>query len=369
MNKEKLKVCVLLPVHWSFNIGGAEFQAKCIVERLAADDNVEVYYLARKTDKKYKPKNYTLVNINSLAYLSKYGYFLDAFKLLRWLYKIRPDVIYQRVGCAYTGIAALYSRIKKIKMIWHISSIMDVQQNKICLMKPHHFFESILFRFGVRNAGFIIAQTKEQSDSLSRFLGRPADAIIRNFHPLPDKTNFEKDKPLKIIWVANIKQNKNPELFINLAYDLGRNYPSVQFIMIGGPAYYDPEYQDIIEKRINEVQNLSYLGKKSIEEVNQILESSHLLINTSTFEGFPNTFIQAWSRKVPVISLNANPDNIFFTQKIGYCATDYYDMVKLTERLITNEEERKEMGNNAYHHSIHNYSFKNLDKLIAFIDQ
>ena len=42
---------------------------------------------------------------------------------------------------------------------------------------------------------------------------------------------------------------------------------------------------------------------------------SKILINTSSFEGFPNTFVQAWANGVPVISLKVDPDNIIKKKK------------------------------------------------------
>ena len=54
----------------------------------------------------------------------------------------------------------------------------------------------------------------------------------------------------------------------------------------------------------------STAARLSQAEVNALLEHTDLLVNTSDYEGFSNTFIQAWMRRVPVVSLRVDPDRL-----------------------------------------------------------
>ena len=72
--------------------------------------------------------------------------------------------------------------------------------------------------------------------------------------------------------------------------------------------------------------NLQYLGEVSQDEVNRRLREGHILVNTSRYEGFSNTFVQAWMRRVPVVSLTVDPDNILVRENIGFCSGTFKNL-------------------------------------------
>lgn len=102
---------------------------------------------------------------------------------------------------------------------------------------------------------------------------------------------------------------------MRMARDL-RGMRGVKFIMIGRAL--NTQWHREMLKKMSALENLEYLGECSLDEVNKILANAHIFVNTSTYEGFPNTYIQAWMRKVSVVSLNINPDNIIDRNRIGF---------------------------------------------------
>ena len=117
----------------------------------------------------------------------------------------------------------------------------------------------------------------------------------------------------------------------------------LQCIMIGAP-FPKSGQQSRIKRDIESVRNLTYLGALPFEEVNAILDQAHIFVNTSYCEGFPNTFIQAWMRKVPVVSLQWDPDNVIRRQRIGFVAGTFEKMVEQVLSLANNRQIRERMG-------------------------
>ena len=115
------------------------------------------------------------------------------------------------------------------------------------------------------------------------------------------------------------------------------------------------------------VPNLRHVGVLSQEDVNDTLCGSSLLVNTSHYEGFSNTFIQAWMRGIPVVSLNVNPDGLLDGQGIGLvCGTEeaLYQNVK---RLLDNPQLVRTMGERSRAFAIKEFSEANIDRIATLL--
>jgi len=360
----KIKACVVLPGHWSAVMGGAQYQTQCIVDAMIADGRFEVHYLARSIADDHQADGYELHTVHT-AFGRRKGYlFLDAPSLLRLLEKIRPDVIYQRTGSSYTGVTAWYAKRNQCRMIWHAASQADVsrdQLNGVGAFRLWQWADKKLLEYGIRRVGHIVTQTADQQAQLERSYGRQADAIIRNFHPLPGHLAAKPDR-VRVVWLANLKRVKQPEIFIDLAKDLKDKTDAV-FTIVGAPQG-AANWRHRLLARIEETPNIEYLGALSQDAVNDLLAVSHILVNTSKSEGFSNTFIQAWMRHMPVVSLSVNPDKVFIEQRVGICAGTYPLLVEATLSLIEDAQRRRAMGKEAAAYAQRHHTQTNVHQLL-----
>lgn len=356
---------MILPTHWSAGMGGAEYQVKCLIERLAPLDRFEIYYVAKRYDSSFAPMTHKVVPIGGLQGRLCRLFFADTLWLWKSLTAVRPDVLFQHNGCAYTGIAARYAQIRNIHMVWHVASDSDLVPS----LKDRHPFTIIdtkFLEYGIRNSPCITTQTFQQAHYLKKSYGRIPAAVVPNFQPLPQE-KIEKQEPVEIVWVANFKALKQPELFIRLAKDLRERCKGVRCTMIGAPTPSASAWQWSLETEIARIPHLTYHGALPLDMVNAILARAHIFINTSTYEGFPNTFIQAWLRKVPVVSLNVNPDGVFDDRQVGFYAGTYEKLLEQVLELIRNPALREQMGENAAAYARKMHSEDNALRLIEIL--
>jgi glycosyltransferase involved in cell wall biosynthesis len=367
--ERRKRLCMLMPGHWSRVMGGAQFQVKCFVEALAGTGRYEIFFLTRDCLPDYPASGYRLIRYGFPGARSRgiHRHLFEMAVLPQALKRIAPDIIYQRVGCGQTGIAAWYALKNHCKMVWHISSDNDLAASAVSISRlfVYRLLDRQLLNYGIRHAGNIIVQTEDQHALLQKNFKRRAAAIVPNFHPAPAEPLI-KQEPVKIVWVANLKELKQPEIFIRLAAEL-QEIHNAQFIMIGalqGTERLRRKYLKLIEG----VRALTYLGPKRQEEVNAILARSHILVNSSRYEGFPNTFIQAWLRQMPVVSLQVNPDRLIDRQGLGFVSGSYEKLKEDVSALISDSELRNRLGMKAQSFAAQYFSTRNAVKIMEIFE-
>ena len=118
------------------------------------------------------------------------------------------------------------------------------------------------------------------------------------------------------------------------------------------------KWHALLEKETKDLTNFTYKGALPIETVNAILAEAHIFINTSASEGFPNTFIQAWLRKVAIVSLHIDPDDVVKNNQLGFVSGSFPQLVNDVETLVEQTQEREAMAERGYQYAMANFSLK-----------
>ncbi len=326
-------------------IGGAELQSRYFCD--AIKDRYEIFYISisptHLKNEEIIENGVKIYIIKAKKTLNSYQYLLfhknDIIKILE---KENPNFIYIQECRSSLGFAANYCKNSGSKLIFHVASSNHVQPRKIKISKRILFdlWEYKWTVYGIKNSNFVIFQADYQKELFYKYFGIKKSSIIYNIHK-PVNKEIVKVNPIKVMWISNIKDVKRPLLFLDIVKRFANN-DQIQFIMVGRTDSLD--FNEKLIRLTKEINNFKYLGSLENSKINYMLEEAHILINTSSVEGFPNVFIQAWLREVVVVSLEIDPDNILVLNKIGYKSGNIEQMIKDIDYLSKNPNIRNLFG-------------------------
>lgn len=221
--------------------------------------------------------------------------------LVRALRRADADVYYQNCGEYVTGQIALWCRRHDRKFVYSIASDPDCD---VKLPKMQKKYEAELYRYGLLNADSVIVQTRKQQSILrdgygldSTVIPTPCVDAVGGEFVAPDPPN---DRP-HILWVGRIATVKRLEWLL----DIAEACPQYDFDVVGPVD--GTEYAAGLERRAARITNVVLHGRVDPADMRVMYTGKALLCCTSVWEGFPNTFLEAWSLGLPVVS-TVDPD-------------------------------------------------------------
>ncbi len=177
----------------------------------------------------------------------------------------------------------------------------------------------------------IVAQHEGQVSDCERWYGR-SPSLVPSCYALPQ--GHRADSNGVVLWVSTLRDWKRPELFLELASRL----PHVRFRMVGGPG--SEAGGDALFARIREsaarLPNLEFVGFVPFGEIDAHFNAARVFVNTSDFEGFPNTFLQSWSRWIPTVSF-FNTGSTLNGKPVVNVAGDMDEMAGAVARLMQDD--------------------------------
>jgi glycosyltransferase involved in cell wall biosynthesis len=338
-------VCFVSPTAYGFfadgidAVGGGDRQLSMVSRRLV--EEFEVHFVVgdhgqpatEEVDgvtlhRSYKPDPQSSV-------LSDVGKF---FRLGWAMHRADADVY---LYCGRPKMAAylyLITTLLDKRFIYYLANDPNVTDQPDELSTP----ERRLFERALSKA-MIVAQTDKQARLLAERYGVDAPVLPSGYEPVEDTlAHHERDA---FIWVGRIrKRQKRPDRFLDLAEQL----PDEEFVLIG-PRGLNESYCDEIERRADRLANVRYLGRVNEDVLHDYYRRAIALVNTSDYEGFPSTFLEAWRFNTPVVSYAVGVSRFINRDDDPGCAEGDQDVLrKLVSRLVTDVEFRRSLSEPTY---------------------
>lgn len=360
-----MKVCFIsLKSYHLFNpkikhsFGGAEVQIYLLCKELQKEKNIDLNVLVADFNQN-NLEVYNNIKIWKSLHLKR-DLIIQIYKFLKVFHKINADVYIQRTLTMYTGFIALYCKITKKKFIYMVSHDAEVDSSKIFYNKN---LKNLNLKLISKFSSHIIVQNDFQFQEL--FQKNINSTLIKSSIELNNK--YKVDTPLKkyILWVGRSENWKEPELFLEVV----ANFKFLNFVMICPKAINNPSLFEKIKKKSAIYPNLKFISYVPYDEIEDYFSKASLFINTSKKEGFPNTFLQAGKFKVPIISLNVNPNDFINQYKCGiYCQGKFDKLIKAIDLLEKNKLLYKLYSNKIFEYVKQNHcSHKNSKLLLKLL--
>jgi glycosyltransferase involved in cell wall biosynthesis len=213
----------------------------------------------------------------------------------RALRDVDADIYYQRSAEHLTAVIAEFCRRYGKRSIFAGASDMDFLPGRQLLRFQR---DRWLFEHGLARVDRIVAQNRAQQESCRANYGREA-VFIPSCYERQEGARADGDR---VLWVGTIHDYKQPEMLL----DIARRLPQRRFVMIGGPAVAGERlrqgYFEAIREQAAKLPNVEFKGFLPLAEVESWFDRARVLVNTSVYEGMPNTFMQAWARGIPAVA-------------------------------------------------------------------
>ena len=218
-------------------------------------------------------------------------------------------IVYRRASYEL-GLIGLYARLARRHLVFASANVTDFNYR---LIESHGVYRRVAYKLGVRMAQKIVVQTEEQA-ALCRSAFSRDPVVIKSIEPLSEMPD---EPPLAFLWVGRLEVYKRPLDYVALA----RAVPEAQFWMVAVPTPKPCEAERLLGEAVvaqaEELPNLDLLPPRTWEGIGVLIDRAVASVNTAEFEGMPNVLLEAWSRGVPALVLNHDPDGVVEQYQLG----------------------------------------------------
>lgn len=344
---------------------GSAISSQTCLNVLNSNENYEVASIRLNYSKSFS-------DLERISIRKAAGYIYTFFKILFYIIKKRPDLIY--IMPATTGYAFIrdFSLILLVKSFQH--NILFHLRTQIHESQKKHTIKGFIFRKAFQN-GKVIVLGKELKEGIDDYF--PPDDIFILPNAIKGKLDDEefnaleqsrktKDS-LRLLFISNMMKSKGWEKALDAASILLHNNYRFHFSFAGSwPSKKEEnDFYVLIEKYALE-NKVDYLGYIKQEQKQQVLTQSDVLVFPTEYpnEALPRVIIEAFEYGIPVISTrNGSIPSMIVHGKTGFLLDEVtpQQIASFLEKLY-DRNTLLEMGRNSRERFLRKYELSTFSK-------
>ena len=274
-------------------------------------------------------------------------------KIVEFVNEVEPDII-QCNGSdtlKYT-VAASYFFKKDIPLVYrNISIISEWISSLPKKLLYKRMFNRIAHVTSVGDealADFVKTYKYPQTRAEVIRRGVPVKGVNKSYLSKKLKKDLKISNNAKIaIHVGNFSPEKNHEFLLTVFAGLKEEYPNIKLVCVGSGVLFEEIKHKIYKMGLK--SNIFLLGFR--KDIPELLSASDCLVLSSNIEGVPGVILEAGTQKIPSIAINVGGvSEVLINEVTGYLIEDFDvdEFRKSLLELMTNDDKRKEFGENAY---------------------
>lgn len=334
----------------SLEIGGAEKMAINYANALSVTNEFSGL-VATRAEGKLKNK---LSNSVSYLFLKKKSAidFGAVFRLRKYCKENQVEFIQPHSSSYFTALLVKFV-YPKVKIIWHDHNGLSefISSEKSFALKIASFF----FK-GIIVVNYKLKEWAEKELHCKKVIYLP------NFTTIDTATSAETilkgASGKRILCLANLRDQKNHFLLLEVAENTKQSHPDWTFHLVGKD--FEDDYSanvkaSIVHKNLEE--NVFIYGSKN--DIKNIINQSEIAILTSKSEGLPIALIEYGLSRMPVVSTKVGEIPLIIKDGINGFIVDANDaglFYQKVVRFITEIDLRAQMGDSLYQTVIENNS-------------
>ncbi len=283
------------------NNGGIERVLSLLSAGLAELENGTKYNIIIATDEEPAANDYDLSPLVS-------RYILPAYDPEKNNYRERGNALLELIDKQQID-AFVFSSYAAPGLLWDLLTIKSSTRNPAFFIHLHNYFPSI-FAIPRQNIDLVwqafsaadgIITLSDADRKICQNLNKKTYKIINPcLTNQADKKNQWKDGTHHILWIGRISQQKQPLEIVKIMKHVTEELPDAVCHVVGSD---DDALMVLLKKSISE----NKLDNRIILEgfhksVDDFYQNADVFISTSSFEGFPSTYMESASYGIPSVT-------------------------------------------------------------------